>query len=166
MDLLQFLLENQVTLSVRKYDSASDKVILGHVEHLIPRQDLRGSPSGIIEDMLDNYQSLRIYLACPYSHDSRVIKVNRYRAATQKVGELMRQGYIVYSPITSSHPVVSQCRDMPTGWDYWEKADRTFLEWCDEVWVLCLDGWKESKGVQAEIKIAEELGKKVVYIEP
>jgi hypothetical protein len=29
-----------------------------------------------------------------------------------------------------------------------------------------LDGWRESKGVQAEIRIAEEMGKRVMLVEP
>ncbi|MBX3452499.1 MAG: DUF1937 family protein [Planctomycetaceae bacterium] len=37
---------------------------------------------------------------------------------------------------------------------------------CDEVVVLTLDGWRESAGVQAEIRIAGELGKPVRYLAP
>ena len=34
------------------------------------------------------------------------------------------------------------------------RHDRRFLETCDEVVVLKLDGWEQSVGVQAEIAIA------------
>jgi len=44
--------------------------------------------------------------------------------------------------------------------------DRAFLEMCSEVWVLTLDGWRESEGVQAEMAMARELGKPVVVVEP
>ncbi|MCP4786571.1 MAG: DUF1937 family protein [Fuerstiella sp.] len=37
---------------------------------------------------------------------------------------------------------------------------------CDEVVVLTLDGWRNSEGVQAEVRIAAELGKPVRYLEP
>jgi hypothetical protein len=37
------------------------------------------------------------------------------------------------------------------------------LRRCDEVVVLMLDGWERSEGVQAEIRIAEALGKPVRY---
>jgi hypothetical protein len=51
-------------------------------------------------------------------------------------------------------------------WSFWEQYDRKFLERCDEVVVLMLDGWEESVGVQAEIRIAGELGKPVRYLAP
>ena len=37
---------------------------------------------------------------------------------------------------------------------------------CDEVVVLMLDEWRENVGVQAEIRIAGEVGKEVAYLEP
>lgn len=36
---------------------------------------------------------------------------------------------------------------------------------CAGVWVLMLDGWRESGGVQAEIDIALRLKKPVMYLE-
>ena len=42
--------------------------------------------------------------------------------------------------------------------------DRRFLEACDEVVVLLLDGWRESIGVKAEIEIVRELGKPVSFL--
>jgi len=51
-------------------------------------------------------------------------------------------------------------------WSFWREYDRAFLEMCSEVWVLTLDGWRESHGVQAEIELARELGKPVVLVEP
>jgi hypothetical protein len=32
--------------------------------------------------------------------------------------------------------------------------------------VLMLDGWRDSAGVQAEIRIAQEMGKSVRYVAP
>ena len=37
---------------------------------------------------------------------------------------------------------------------------------CDEVIVLQLDGWRESEGVQAEMALARELGRRVDYLTP
>jgi hypothetical protein len=63
-----------------------------------------------------------------------------------------------------NHPLVAH--GLPTGWDFWEGIDRRFLELCDEVVVLTVDGWRESAGVQAEIRIASQLGKLVRYLGP
>jgi hypothetical protein len=84
-----------------------------------------------------------------------------FHAACQAAAELMRAGHIVYSPVSHSHPIAQH--GLPTDWSYWEWVDRRFLEVCDEVVVLTLDGWRESVGVRAEIRIANELGKDVRY---
>ncbi len=39
------------------------------------------------------------------------------------------------------------------------------LSICDRMIVLCQRGWKESVGVQAEIKLAEEFGMPIEYME-
>jgi hypothetical protein len=66
--------------------------------------------------------------------------------------------YNVFSPITHSHPLKDY--GLPTDWNFWQKVDFQFLEWADEVWVIIPDEGtylvEQSKGVQAEIKYAEE----------
>ena len=49
---------------------------------------------------------------------------------------------------------------------FWVAQDMAFIPWCDELRVICIDGWRESVGIKREIKEAERLGKKVdlVYI--
>ena len=36
---------------------------------------------------------------------------------------------------------------------------------CAELWVLTLDGWKSSKGIQREIEYFEKRGRPVVYLD-
>ena len=76
---------------------------------------------------------------------------------------MLRDGHIVFSPIVHSHPLVAF--GLPTAWPAWERIDRSFLERCDEVAVLMLDGWDQSVGVRAELRIARELGKPVRFLE-
>ena len=164
MDLLQFLKEKGVSLSVTSCTSTTDIVKLGHVVKLIPVVDVRASSDTILQEIVESYQPLKIYLAYPYSSGYMNVKRERFEAANKKAAELMMSGHIVYSPITSCHLMAIEY-NLPTDWDYWKELDKTFIEWCNEVHVLCLDGWKESKGVTAEILIAKELGKKIVYLD-
>ena len=101
----------------------------------------------------------KIYLAIPYSgnENSSFIKANR------AAGKLLMDGNIVFSPISMSHPIASQC-DLPGDWAFWKKFDEAFIEWCDEMHVICLDGWEKSKGVCAEMKIATRLEKPIILI--
>ena len=105
-----------------------------------------------------------IYLASPYSHPDTRVRERRFRAACHAAAWLMRSGLTVYSPIAHGHPI-ALC-GLPTDWPFWERHDRRLLEHCDQVIVLMLDAWQESKGVQAEIQIAAELGKPLRYLEP
>lgn len=105
-----------------------------------------------------------IYLASPYTHPDPAVREARFQAACRQAAEMLRCGIPTWSPIAYSHTLAEH--GLPLDWAFWERFDRTFLEICSEVWVLMIDGWRESKGVAAEIGIALELGKPVVYVEP
>jgi hypothetical protein len=104
----------------------------------------------------------KIYLACPYTHPEQSIRWMRFELANKAAGRLMQQGNIVFSPISMSHPIACVC-SLPAEWDFWERHDRPFLDWADSIHVLCLGGWLESTGVQAEIEYARAMGKPIVY---
>jgi nucleoside 2-deoxyribosyltransferase len=105
-----------------------------------------------------------IYLASPYSHLDIAVREQRFREACAAAVRLIAAGHVVFSPIVHGHPLVGH--GLPTEWAYWERFDRAHLVRCDEVVVLMLEGWRESVGVVAEIRIAEELGKPVRYLAP
>lgn len=104
-----------------------------------------------------------IYLCSPYTHPDPEVRQARCDAACRAAAELMREGRTVFSPIAHSHAI---CRyGVPLDWRYWQRHGRRFLEVCDEVVVLKLDGWHKSVGVQAEIAIAQTLGKPVRFVD-
>ena len=106
-----------------------------------------------------------IYLASPYSSDDTTIRDGRFEAVCREAAILMSEGVHIYSPIAHTHPIAMR-GDLPTGWEFWESYDRAMIEASAEVWVLMLDGWHASRGVVAEIRIAEEMGKRVRFIDP
>ncbi len=103
-----------------------------------------------------------IYLASPYSHPDESMRVERFENACSAAAALMTKGQNVYSPIAHTHPIACY-GELPKGWDFWEQYDRWFIERCDSVLVLQLPGWSDSRGVNAEIKMAAELGKDVRF---
>lgn len=103
-----------------------------------------------------------IYLASPYSHPDPTVRERRFQAACRLAAAFLRAGMLVFSPIAHSHPLVEF--GLPTEWAFWEQHDREHLERCDEVVVLMLDGWRDSTGVQAEMRIARELGKPIRFL--
>lgn len=103
-----------------------------------------------------------IYLASPYSHADANIRQRRFEVACRAAAKLICQGQTVFSPIAHSHAICAY--GVPLDWRFWERHDRRYLEACDEVVVLLIDGWRESVGVQAEIAIARKLGKPITYL--
>lgn len=105
-----------------------------------------------------------IYMATPYSHNDRCVRLDRYSAACRVAADLIQKGHLVFSPIAHSHPITMR-GGLPLGFDYWKAFDLHMLRLCDKVIVVKMTGWKESIGVQAEIEEAIRLGMVVEYME-
>jgi len=105
-----------------------------------------------------------IYLASPYTHPDPAVRDARFHAVCRCAAVMIGHGEMVFSPVAHSHPITAA--GLPTDWAFWERFDRVFLGMCSEVVVLTLDGWRESKGVRAEIEIARRMGKPVRFIDP
>jgi hypothetical protein len=103
-----------------------------------------------------------IYLASPYTHIDPLVRQRRFESACRAAAALIVRGKAVFSPVAHGHPICAY--GVPHDWDFWQRHDRCYLDACDEVVVLMLDGWRESVGVQAEIAIARELGKPVTFL--
>lgn len=90
-----------------------------------------------------------IYLAGPYSHPDPEVRRARYDALTEVYATICRRGLVCYSPITHSH-VAAERHGLPGCAGYWERTNRAFFDACNELWILKLDGWRESVGVRQE----------------
>ena len=102
-----------------------------------------------------------IYLGGPYSHPDETVRkkrYNTYRKASMLI--LDKHDCLVFSPITHSHPIVTVKNFPERLWSYdiWLQLDRRLLSVCDELWILDIDGWQDSKGVALEIEHAKEIG--------
>ncbi len=105
-----------------------------------------------------------IYLASPYSHPEPAVRQWRYEAACQATAELLRRGHVVVSPIVHSHALVRF--GLPGDWEFWQRCDAALLCRCQRLFVLTLEGWRESRGVQAEIDLAIDLDLPIDYLAP
>lgn len=107
-----------------------------------------------------------IYLATPYSHDDPAVREARYVAVTRYAARMIRQGHVVFSPISMSHPIEVIGGDEPAPSDVWVDFDEPFMEACAEAVVLMLPGWEQSRGVAREIAYFTARGKPVRFVEP
>ena len=103
-----------------------------------------------------------IYLASPYSDEDPEIMEFRFQAVCEAASKLMLKGINVFSPIAHTHPIAQY--GLPKGFDFWERYDEWFLQHCNEMLILLIDGWGSSKGIHEERKIMNQLGKPVRFV--
>jgi hypothetical protein len=113
-----------------------------------------------------------IYLASPYSapkgagdFDAARIREERYNAAVDAVAVLMQAGVHVYSPIAACHPIALK-HALSTDAAYWRAFNHAMIDSCGEVWVLELEGYGSSVGVNGEVEYAIAQGKRVRCVDP
>lgn len=111
---------------------------------------------------------LLVYLASPFTdEDSRVMSLRR--DAVDVIGAKLCAIHrvAVFPPITVSAMYSELFPELfGTSFAFWKEIDLKVISRSDEVWVVMLDGWKESIGVQAEIKYSKRKKIPVKYIDP
>ena len=101
---------------------------------------------------------MKLYLACPYTHDDPAVREYRFRMATLKAAELISEGNIVFSPLTMTVPM-EKMAGLPQTFSYWKRLNFAFIDWCEEMRILNIEGVENSEGVQGEIQYAESIGR-------
>lgn len=111
-------------------------------------------------------QFKRIYIASPYSHSNSTIRSLRFRQVTELAAKLFNKyEYVFLLPITQGH-MLTRHGDIEANFDRWRTQSLGMLSVCQELWVIKLDGWKQSLGVREEIKYARKHLIPIKYIDP
>lgn len=105
-----------------------------------------------------------VYLASPYSDPDPSVMEARFEAVCREAALMMAAGEHVYSPIAHTHPIAVR-GDLPKDWTFWQDFDRAVIGRCTELRVLRLPGWDASRGVAAEVALAEGMGVAVTYVD-
>lgn len=106
-----------------------------------------------------------IYIGGPYTHADHNIRRERFEALTAVAAEFVKQGNIVYSPITHTHPIDLHFvrDDVHLSSDFWCDFDETFMSVCTEMVIVPLEGWDRSGGVKREREYFEKRGLPVSF---
>lgn len=95
------------------------------------------------------------YLASAYTHKSKKIMEDRYRAVSRLGGILFKKGIHNIAVISESHSVAKHSKVLgDTTWVHWRNRDANILLRCDQLLVCDFDGWNRSTGVKNEILLA------------
>jgi hypothetical protein len=105
------------------------------------------------------------YLASPYNHPTPSIMQDRYQAALRITVHLLSKRIWTYSPIVHCHTLALQ-NNLPTDHGYWMDYNRAMLMPAQELLILTLSGWDDSKGIAEEINIAHATNKPIRFIAP
>lgn len=111
-----------------------------------------------------------IYVAGPIESTDRILQWQRVNAQCEYAAGLLRRGIPAFCPAAMSWGLIAaesfRGRRLPNSWAWWKRADLPLLRAATELHVLCLPGYKKSKGVQAEIAEARRLGIPVRRVRP
>lgn len=109
---------------------------------------------------------MAIYLGSPYSHSSEFLRKARFRKAEEFVNTfLTKHGIIVFSPIVYCHEMAAKY-GWPTDAGYYVQFNMDILRRSDALFVLCLQGWKESQGLRIEMNLAKMLNLPIQFFNP
>ena len=91
-----------------------------------------------------------IYIASPYTHKDPNVVEQRYLKVMEATAHFLNQGIHVYSPVVHCHELAHR-HNLPKDFEFWQDYNFAMLVSAHELWVIMIDGWKESVGVQSEL---------------
>lgn len=103
-----------------------------------------------------------LYVASPYTGTINQ-QHQRFEAVREYVVKLIQAGHVAFSPIVYAHQMAADY-DLGTDAKTWQSFNQDMIRLCSKMHVLKLEGWSISKGVTAEIELAQRLGLEVDYI--
>lgn len=106
-----------------------------------------------------------IYLAIPYTFNPEI----SFKIANEVAADLMKDGYIVFSPISHSHPIsINLDEKLRCDHDFWMKQDLPILKLCSKVIMIVPNGVQkliqQSRGCVMEIQTATHYNIPIEYL--
>lgn len=103
------------------------------------------------------------YLASVYSLNADAsLREERYQYALKWLAKFSLEGVPVFSPVVHSHDC-GIVHNLPCTFDFWSKLDYAYMDACDELYVLQMDGYEQSVGVSSEVNYAFLKGIPITY---
>jgi hypothetical protein len=103
-----------------------------------------------------------LYLASPYTHNSRFVRMWRYEAVRDFGAFLASNRFWFFGPIMHSYDM-SQNHQLPHNFEFWRDWNHAMIDASQGVIVFQIDGWDTSRGVTDEVEYAKKIGKPVIY---
>lgn len=105
------------------------------------------------------------YLATPYTKYQGGNIDAAFLAACKLTADLITAGHNIYSPIVHCHPVTVNSGLDPLDHTLWLAVDAAMMDAADALLVAQMEGWRESYGVDHEIKFFTAQNKRIRYLD-
>ncbi|MCK9604059.1 MAG: DUF1937 family protein [Candidatus Omnitrophica bacterium] len=94
-----------------------------------------------------------IYLASPFSDPTPQVREERFHLAAAAMGRLIAAGFFIISPVVATYPLAGG------RWEFevWSRWCLSLVDRSDLLWILPLNGWRESVGIRAEVALARRI---------
>ena len=109
---------------------------------------------------MSSHKNKMVYVAVPFWHENQEVRNYRRQKAIEYSEKLFNKNIPFYSPLLYSE----RFKEKKASEGYWVKHGLRMVDVCDEMHVLCLDGWEESSGISGEVARAQLKGAEVKYI--
>jgi hypothetical protein len=106
-------------------------------------------------------------ISAPYSASDPSYKAERVRRVAIVVNRLMKEHQInSFSPTLYGLAIIEKSNEnLPDTYDFWKTFCVDCVSSVSQVYVLNMEGWKNSGGVKDEIEVAKSLGIPVFLID-
>ena len=106
----------------------------------------------------------KIFISMPYTHPDEEIMRERANIARKYSADIVdKMGLSLVCPVLIGIDYISSGVDIQMTHQEWLDFSLLYMKGCDEVWILCIEGYDLSNGVKAEIQYADELEIPVIF---
>lgn len=136
-----------------------------NIEMIHEWEEVEGELLPTTEEPINSVQETKgfTYLACPYTDESLIVRLERTRIVSEFAAALMRRGEVVYSPITHGTSIAMH-GSLDESHDWWMNQCLPFVRRASKIIILQLPGWHSSKGIAIEKAEAERHGIPIQFI--
>lgn len=108
------------------------------------------------------------YIGIPYTGamgpmSSPAAREQSFHVVNKIAAFFLLQGELIYSPITHSHPIHYYMGELGNDHQLWMKYDKSMMDLCNRMYVVCYGEYRKSRGVMEEIEYFKK-NKKPVFL--
>jgi len=99
-----------------------------------------------------------IYLGQPYASPDKKLVETRVVMGQAACVALANEGLAVYAPVAQWHQIATRW-ELPIHAEFWKRQNLAMVQACHEFYILGIQDWQRSVGLEEEVRLAVKLNK-------